>query len=125
MSDTDQRIDHIAVGVIVAFDPDTGDALHVHEEYSEVVDGAACSTEFTQDDVERVRAEAVERYPRRRIDVVTAPPEVTGAQRSNLGDPGFASYRVDPMTRKIRREPETNVELLQAKLHAAGPFDRL
>jgi len=115
MSNTKDRIDHVALGVIVAFDPETGDPLHVHEEFSETAEGSACATSFTEDEVEHVRAEAVERHPRRRIDVVTAPPEAQGPQQSNLGDPGFTAYRVDPMKRQIRRLRPPDIGILQTE----------
>ena len=118
-----KKVDNVSVGVVVAFDPDTGDALLVHEVFNEAADGADYSTGFTDDEIERVRAEAADRHPRRRIDVVTAPPGREDTQAVVLGDPGLVSYRVDPMTRQVRREPEPDLELLQARLHAALPSD--
>jgi hypothetical protein len=111
------RFDNALAGVIIAFDPETGDALYVHEKYVETIDGApAYPAEITDDEREQVRAEAVERYPRRRIDLITARPEDVVTTEPELGGLESTHYRVDPMTRKLRREPEIDVDLLQEQL---------
>ena len=70
------RFDIALAGIIVAFDSETGDALHVHEEHVETIDDRPiCSVEITAEDCEKIREEAIKRYPRRRIDVISARPE--------------------------------------------------
>ena len=95
------NIDHRLVGVVVAFDADTGDVLHVHQKFVEVVDGEpSYSTEMTPDECEEIRAEAARYHPRQRVDVIMPPPELV--QRDGEAP---VRYHVDPMTRKLRVEP--------------------
>jgi hypothetical protein len=104
------------VGTIVAFDPETGDALHIHEEHVETTDDKpTLYTGITADDCEKIRQEAIRRYPRRRIDVISARPEdmlsarpdgVIGARPEVGGLIVKRRYHVDPMTRKLRMETE-------------------
>jgi hypothetical protein len=101
------EIDHMLVSIAVAFDAETGDVLHVHEKFVETVDGKPCCTaEVTPDECEKIRAEAALAHPRRRVDIVTAPPEL--GQRE---DEMPVRYHVDPMTRKLRTEPERDPRL--------------
>jgi hypothetical protein len=117
MNDKKRTIDNALAGIIIAFDPETGDALHVHEMYVETIDGEpAYSAAITDAECEEVRREAVERYPRRRIDVIIAPTEEFVTKRPQLVGPQSPRYHVDPMTRKVRVEPEPELHLLQEKL---------
>lgn len=96
---TTPNVDHVLVGVVFAFDAETGDVLHIHEKFVETVDGKpAYPAEITPDECEEIRVEATRTYPRRRIDAIIAPPEM--AQRRGV------RYLVDPMTREVREEPE-------------------
>jgi hypothetical protein len=122
MSDSKRKFDNTLAGVIVAFDPETGDALHVHEKYVETIDGEQTYSDvITDDEREHVRAEAIERYPRRRIDVISALPEdvFMNSSRPELAGPERARYHVDPMTRKVRVELLLDVDLLQERLRMA------
>ena len=112
------KFDIALAGTIVAFDPDTGDALHVHEEHVETIDDKpTCSTEITADDYEKIREEAIKRYPRRRIDVISAhPDDVISAHPEVGGLIVRRRYHVDPMTRKLRMESEPDFHLLQEML---------
>ena len=116
------KFDIALAGTIVAFDPETGDALHVHEEHVEMIDDKSfCSAEITTDDCEKIREEAIKRYPRRRIDIVSArPEELISAHAEGVlsGRPEadgliVRRYHVDPMTRRIRMETEPDFRLLQ------------
>jgi hypothetical protein len=120
------KFDIALAGTIVAFDPDTGDALHIHEEHVETIDDKpTCSTEITADDCEKIREEAIKRYPRRRIDVISAhpddvisahPEDVISAHPEVGGLIVRRRYHVDPMTRKLRMESEPDFHLLQEML---------
>ena len=66
--------------------------------------------------------EAIKRYPRRRIDVISARPEdmisalpegVIGARPEIGGLIVKRRYHVDPMTRKLRMETESHFQLLE------------
>jgi hypothetical protein len=95
------KFDLVLAGVIVAFDAETGDPLHVHEKYVETVDDKPiCSAEITSDECEKIRAEATRNYPRRRVDVITERPELDELEGQ------FRRYHVDPMTRRLRVETE-------------------
>jgi len=117
------RFDIALAGIIVAFDPETGDALHVHEEHVETIDDRPiCSVEITAEDCEKIREEAIKRYPRRRIDVISARPEdlisarpdgVIGERPEVGGQIVKRRYHVDPMTRKLRMETESDFQLVQ------------
>jgi hypothetical protein len=114
------NVDHLQVGLIVAFDADTGDVLHVHEKFVETIDGKpACSTDVTPDECEAVRLDAVRNHPRRRVDVLAAPPEM--GQRE---DESPVRYHVDPMIRKLRVEPECDPRLATSfrLSKQVGPF---
>lgn len=90
------------VGVVVAFDADTGDVLHVRETFMQTIDGkGAYPTEISSDECEEVRADAAKNFPRRRVDVITAPPEA-GQQEGEAPK----RYHVDPMTRRLRAVPD-------------------
>jgi len=120
---SEPKLDIALAGTIVAFDPDTGDALHVHEEHVEIIDDKpTCSAEITADLCEKIREEAIRRYPRRRIDIISArPEEFIGAHAEGVlsGRPEAAElivsrgYSVDPMTRKIRMDTEPDFRLLE------------
>ena len=117
------KFDIALVGIIVAFDPETGDPLHVHEEHVETIDDRPiCSVEITAEDCEKIREEAIKRYPRRRIDVISALPEdlisarpegVIGARPEVGGLIVKRRYHVDPMTRKLRMETESDFHLVE------------
>jgi hypothetical protein len=101
------NIDHMLVGIVVAFDAETGEVLHVQERLVETVDGKpGCTTEITSDECEEIRGDAAQNYPRRRVDVIVAPPEMGERE-----DAAPTRYHVDPMTRKLRVEPECNLRL--------------
>jgi len=115
------KFDIALVGTIVAFDPETGDALHIHEEHVETIDDKpTLYTEITADDCEKIREEAIKRYPRRRIDVISARPEEMlstrpeGVIRARPEVGGLMvkrRFHVDPMTRKLRMETEPDFGL--------------
>jgi hypothetical protein len=125
------KFDIALVGTIVAFDPETGEALHVHEEHIETIDDKPIySATIATDDCEKIREEAIKRYPRRRIDVISARPEdmisalpedmisalpegVIGARPEIGGLIVKRRYHVDPMTRKLRMETESDFQLLE------------
>jgi hypothetical protein len=90
--------DHMLVGVVVAFDAETGDVFHIHQKIVETTDGKpAFSPEITTEEREKIRADAARDNPRRRVDVMVAPPEMAPSQGE------LVSYHVDPMTRKLRK----------------------
>ncbi len=117
------KFDIALVGTVVAFDPETGEALHVHEEHIETIDDKPIySAAIATDDCEKIREEAIKRYPRRRIDVISARPEdmisalpegVIGARPEIGGLIVKRRYHVDPMTRKLRMETESDFQLLE------------
>ena len=97
------QTDHMLVGVAVAFDAETGHVLHVYEKFVETIDGEpGCATEVTTRDCEETRASAARTYPRRRVDVIAAPPETVPSEE----EVGSLRYRVDPMTRELHVERE-------------------
>ena len=94
------NIDNKLVGLIVAFDAETGDVLHIHQKFVETVDGrAGYSEDVTPDEHEEIRADTARCHPRRRVDVIVAPPEL-GPREGEA----FLRYHVDPMTRRLRKE---------------------
>ena len=94
------KIDHILVGVVVAFDAETGDVLHVQEKFVETLDGKpGCDTEISSSEREEVRANAARIFPRCKVDVTVGLPK--------LGQPESEPtirYQVDPMTRELTME---------------------
>ena len=67
------KIDHVLVGIVVAFDADTGEVLDVNEKYVEIVDGKpGYGTEITPTECEEVRADTARSFPHRRIDLVVS-----------------------------------------------------
>lgn len=94
------KIDNVATGLVVAFDADTGDVVHVHETLVESTDGAAVKAELPDAETcESIRCEAAEAHPRRRIDAIAVKADAAPSEGGRL--------HVDPMTRQIRqtREP--------------------
>ena len=92
------NVDHVLVGVVVAFDAETGDVLHCHEKIVETVEGRpAFSSEITSDECEKIRATTAQTFPRRRVDVTVAPPEMGPREGERV------RYHVDPVTRKLRK----------------------
>jgi hypothetical protein len=64
------NIDNKLVGLIVAFDAETGDVLHIHQKLVETVDGkAGYSTDIAPDEWEEIRSDTTRRRPRQRVDV--------------------------------------------------------
>ena len=99
------KIDHVLVGIVVAFDADTGEVLDINEKFVEIVDGKpGYGTEITPTECEEVRADTARSFPHRRVDLVVAPPEMV--QREGEAP---VRYHVDPMTRKLRVEREHNL----------------
>ena len=93
------KIDHVSAGVVVVFDPETGDVLHTDEKFVETVNGTPSGpTEITPGECEEVRVAAVKIHPRRRLDAVVASAEFAPCEGSRLC--------VDPMTRSLRLEPD-------------------
>ena len=71
------NIDHVLVGIVVAFDADTGEVLDVNEKFVEIVDGKpGYDTEITPTECEEVRADTARSFPHRRVDFIVAPPEM-------------------------------------------------
>jgi hypothetical protein len=89
------------VGLVVAFDADTGEVLHVHEKLVETVDGAPnCRTEITSEECSEIREMAAQSHCNRRVDVITE----MGPKDEDV----HYRYRVDPMTRVLRAERQTD-----------------
>jgi hypothetical protein len=117
------KFDITLLGTVVAFDPETGDTLHIHEEHVETINGAPTyPAGISSDDCEKIREEVIKRYPRRRIDVLSARREdIIGASpeggiRSRPEVGGLIikrRYHVDPMTRKLRMETEPDFSVLE------------
>lgn len=101
------KIDHRLAGVVVAFDAETGDVLHVHKKFVETCDGEpSCSTDITPEEREEIRSDAARCHSRRRVDVLVAPPELGERE-----DEAPLRYHVDPMSRKLRTEPQCDPRL--------------
>jgi hypothetical protein len=99
------KIDHVLVGVVIAFDSDTGEVLDVNEKFVESVDGKpGYGSEITTVDCEDLRADIARSFPQRAIDVVIAPPETA----QSGGQVPFR-YHVDPKNRKVSVEPERDL----------------
>jgi len=112
------KIDHRLVGVVVAFDAETGDVLHVHKKFVETCDGEpSCSTDITPEEREEIRSEAARCHSRRRVDVLVAPPEP-----SEREDEAPLRYHVDPMSRKLRTEPQCDPRLRGLPLTMGKPI---
>lgn len=91
--------DNVMTGAIVAFDAETGDVVSVHEIFAEVVDGAKPTMGLPDAEAcERLRSEAAETNPRRRIDAVVLAPDAVPEDASRL--------HVDPFTRTPRSVPD-------------------
>lgn len=87
--------------VLVAFDIETGEVVHVREW---IVDRLFGTTRSTRKEREALRREAACAYPTRQIDVVPAPPM--------LRRPGDDyRYKVDPKTRRPRIEHVPDVTI--------------
>jgi hypothetical protein len=94
---TQQNTNLERVGLIIAFDADTGEVLHVHEKVVETVDGSAgYSTEITSEECGEIRELAAQDHCNRRVDVITD-------KRPSDEDLRY-HYHVDPMTRVLRAE---------------------
>jgi hypothetical protein len=99
------KIDHVLVGVVIAFDSDTGEVLDVNEKFAETVDGKpGYARDITSVECEDLRADVARSFPQRAIAVISAPPETT--QRG--GQVSFR-YHVDPKNRKVSVEPERDL----------------
>jgi hypothetical protein len=73
----------------------------------ETVDGRpSCSTDITPEEREEIRSAAARCHSRRCVDVLVAPPEP-----SEREDEAPLRYHVDPMTRKLRKEPQCDPRL--------------
>lgn len=93
------NVDHVLMGLIVAFDAETGDVLQVHQKIVETEDGeAVVSKDITAEESDSVRAVAARLFPRRRVAVIVVPPEVVPPEGQRV------RYHVDPQTRKLRVE---------------------
>lgn len=108
------NIDNKLVGLIVAFDAETGDVLHIHQKLVETVDGkAGYSTDIAPDEWEEIRSDS-------HADAwtfVVAPPEL--GQREGEA---FIRYHVNPMTGKLRKEQRCDPRL-EAR-HRMTPKDK-
>lgn len=90
------KIDNVVTGLVLAFDADTGDVVHVHERLAESIDGAEVKqTLVDRDTCEAIRCEVADVHPRRRIDAIAVSADIAGAEEGTL--------HVDPMTRQARR----------------------
>ncbi len=115
-TDAIPKLDHMLTGFVVAFDAETGDVLRVLETSVETVDGKPThAAEITPAECEKVRAEAARNSPRRRVDVITAPPDMEQPEGE------LVRYHVDPMTRKLRVEPECDPRF-NARLLSSFPI---
>jgi hypothetical protein len=96
------EIGRARVGLIVAFDADTGEVLHVHEKVVETVDDVpGCATEITSDECNEIRRMAAQEHCTRRVDVIT---EMGPSEEDDL----HYRYHVDPMTRELRAERQVD-----------------
>jgi hypothetical protein len=94
---TQRNIGHERAGLVVAFDADTGEVLHVHEKVVETVDGAPrCRAEITSEECSEIREMAAQNHCNRRVDVIT--------EKGPSDEDVRYRYRVDPMTRVLRAE---------------------
>jgi hypothetical protein len=92
-----QNIGRERVGLVVAFDADTGKVLHVHEKVVETVDGEpGCRAEITSEECSEIREIAAKNHCNRRVDVIT--------EKGPSDEDGLYRYHVDPMTRVLRAE---------------------
>ena len=91
------KMDHVSAGLIVAFDADTGEVVHIREKIIETVDGKpACKVSISPEECEQVRCTAAQRRPGCRVDAVIAPPDT-----ENHDHNGSKRYHVDPISRKL------------------------
>jgi hypothetical protein len=96
-----QNIGLERVGLVVAFDADTGEVLHVHEKVVETVDGApGCRAEITSEECSEIREMAARSHCNRRVDVIT--------EMGPSDEDVHYRYRVDPMTRVLRAERQAD-----------------
>jgi hypothetical protein len=93
---TQQNIDRERVGLIIAFDADTGEVLHVHEKVVETDGSPGCRAEITSEDCSEIREMAAQDHCNRRVDVITD----NGPSEEDLR----YHYHVDLMTRVLRAE---------------------
>ena len=98
---THPKIDHVLAGIVVAFDAETGDVLHVHEKIVETVDGQpGCATEISSEECEEISR-------RDRPRLAPAGGSTFSPRRrkwSNGRTRSPSDYHVDPMTRELRVE---------------------
>lgn len=114
------KIDHVLVGVVIAFDSDTGEVLDVNERFVETVAGKpGYASEITSVECEDLSADVARSYPQRAIDVVIAPPETAQSE----GQVPFR-YHVDPKDRKVSAEPERDLISEAAQALAITPKAR-
>jgi hypothetical protein len=77
------NIDHVLVGVVIAFDADTGEVLDVNEKFVETVNGKpGCATEITSVECEELRADVARSFPDRRVDVLVGHRTWVNARKS-------------------------------------------
>src|SRR5262249_6868861 len=99
------KIDHVLVGVAIAFDSDTGEVLDANETFVETVDGKpGYASEITSVECDDLRADVARSFTRRAIDVVIAPPETARSEGQ-----GPFRYHDDPKNRKVSVEPERDL----------------
>jgi hypothetical protein len=89
------------VGLVVAFDADTGEVLHVHEKLVETVDGTpSCRAEITSEECSEIREMVAQNHCNRRVDVIT--------EKGPSDEEVHYRYRVDLMMRVLRAERQTD-----------------
>jgi hypothetical protein len=101
-----QNIDFVSAGLIVTFEADTGDVLHIREKIVETVDGKpGCSIKITNEECEQLREKIARDHAGRRVDAIVASPDT-----ENYALIGPKRYLVDPMTRKLRIERDDSFD---------------
>ena len=94
------EIDLVSVGIIAAYDKDTGEVLHVHETIVEVTNGEYhCGDHITEQECEDIKRQIAEKCKDRNIEIVDGPPELGMAQDRPV------RYRVDLKNRSVSVEP--------------------
>lgn len=93
-----KSIEFQTTDVVVAYDTDTGDVLHVHQVSDEVVDGKRHSNDRGALEAERnlVGEIARKQFPGRRVEVLTAGPDA-------MPKPGMRQ-RVDVSAKRVVEE---------------------
>ena len=103
--DTSTEIDFASVGIIVAYDKETGEVLHVHEKIVEVTNGEYhCGDHITQEERDEILDEVATRESSRKVSIIEGSSDMGIAQEKPV------RYRIDLETQTLHLAPLESTE---------------